>query len=170
MPRDWNQRYAEGEAADQPPEPLLVHAIANRTPGRALDLACGRGRNALYLGAQQWDVTAVDASHVALELLSQRMTEGAKIRPVLADLEANEFGIEPASWALIVDCNYLHRPLFPSIRAGIKAGGIFVGVFPMEGINPVFQMHPGELAKLFHGWKVLQYLEDSRARIIAERP
>src|SRR5687767_2178245 len=97
MSRDWNERYAAGEGADRPPEPLVIHAIRDRKPGDALDLACGLGRNALYLAAQGWSVTAVDASRVALDILSERAAEGLNVQPVLADLEAGEYAIEPAA-------------------------------------------------------------------------
>ena len=60
MARDWNDRYATGEAPDKPPEALVVKAAETRRPGKALDLACGLGRNALYLAANGWQVTAVD--------------------------------------------------------------------------------------------------------------
>ena len=51
------------------PHPLLVEAASKLTPGRALDLACGTGRNALWLAQHGWDVTAVDASPTAIETL-----------------------------------------------------------------------------------------------------
>ena len=170
MSRDWNERYATGEAGDRPPEPLVIEAIRHRRPGRALDIACGLGRNALYLAAQGWDVTAVDASRVALDLLSERAAEGLSVHPVLADLEANEFDIEPESWDLIVDCNYLQRSLFPAMQNGLVRGGLFIGVFPMERINPAFQMRAGEGKELFAGWTLLHYVEAGRTEMIAEKP
>jgi tellurite methyltransferase len=170
MPSNWNERYATGEAADRPPEPLVVRAVMGRTPGRALDLACGLGRNALYLAAQGWHVTAVDYARVALDIIAERAAEGLDVHPVLADLEAGEFPIEPDSWDLIVDCSFLHRPLFPAIRSGIRPGGLFVGVFPMSGINPAFLMAPGEGRELFGDWTLIHYEEAQRTEIIAEKP
>src|SRR5687768_13244294 len=98
MPRDWNTHYAEGEQEERPPEPLLVQAIRDRPPGRALDLACGLGRNALFLAAHGWDVTAVDASHVAIDILRERASEGPPVHAVVVDLEAGEFVIQPDAW------------------------------------------------------------------------
>lgn len=170
MPSNWDERYAAGEAADRPPEPLVIRAVAGRTPRRALDLACGLGRNALYLAAHGWQVTAVDASSVALDILRERAAEGLAVTTVQADLEAGEFLIEPNSWDLIVDCNYLQRSLFPAIRDGIVSQGVFVGVFPMQGINPAYQIHPGEAKAVFAGWTLLHYSEGSRTEIIARRP
>jgi tellurite methyltransferase len=165
----WNVRYASGNVPEKPPETLLVEAVRGRI-GSALDLACGLGRHALYLAAQGWDVTAVDCSSVALDILSERAAEGLNVHPVLADLEAGEFRIEPNSWDLIVDCCYLQRDLFPSIRDGVRSGGLFVGVFPMSGINPAYLMRPREGRELFEGWNLLHYTETDRTEIIAEKP
>jgi SAM-dependent methyltransferase len=167
--KNWNERYATGEASDRPPEPLVVQAIQSRVPGRGLDLACGLGRNALYLAAQGWDITAVDYSRVALDILSQRAAEGLSVHPILANLEAGEFTIEPNAWDLIIDTCYLQRSLFPSIRQGIKTGGIFVGVFAMSGINPAYLLKAGEAKELFEGWNLLHYEESEQTRIIAEK-
>jgi tellurite methyltransferase len=166
----WNARYASGEVVDKPPEKLVVEAVRGRKLGKALDLACGTGRHALYLAAQGWDVTAVDSSGVALDILSERAAEGLNVHPVLADLEGGKFRIEADSWDLIVDCFYLQRDLFPSIRAGLKSGGLFVGVFPMSGINPAYLMRAGEGRELFGDWKPLHYAEAERTEIIAQKP
>ena len=170
MARDWNDRYAAGEAPDKPPEALVVKAVETRRPGKALDLACGLGRNALYLAANGWEVTAVDYAAVALDTLSERAAEGLPVHIVLADLEKGEFLIEPDSWDLIVDCCYLQRSLFAPIRAGLRRGGAFVGVFPMSGINPAFLLRAGEGRELFGDWNLMHYAEGARTEIIAEKP
>jgi tellurite methyltransferase len=170
MGKSWNDRYASGEASDYPPEQLVIETVRLRTPGRALDLACGLGRHSVFLAAQGWDVVAVDSSRVALDILSERAAEGLAIHPVLADLEAEEFFIEPDAWDLIVDCCYLQRSLFPSIRDGIKIGGIFVGVFPMEGINPAYCLKPGEGRGLFNGWEFLDFREGDRTEMVVRKP
>lgn len=63
----WNRRWA-GERAQASIEPsgFLVAEVAGLPPGRALDLACGAGRNAVWLARRGWRVTAVDFSDVAL--------------------------------------------------------------------------------------------------------
>jgi SAM-dependent methyltransferase len=146
-----------------------MEAVRGRT-GRALDLASGLGRNALYLAAQGWEVTAVDSSSVALDILSERAAEGLNVHPVLADLEAGEFRIEPDAWDLIVDCCYLQRDLFSSIRDGVRRSGLFVGVFPMSGINPAYLTRAGEGRVLFGDWNLLHYAEGERMEIVAQRP
>ena len=52
----------------------------------------------------------------------------------------------------------------------MRQGGAFVGVFPMSGINPAYLMKPGEGRELFEGWTFLQYTENERTEILAEKP
>src|SRR5690349_16943193 len=117
---DWDERYRGGEHTSAEPAPVLTEAIKNRKPGRALDLACGAGRNAIYLGRSGWDVTAVDGSRVAIEILRERALElGVTIDARVVDLAASEFQIEPNAYDLICDFQFLQRDLFPAIRAGV---------------------------------------------------
>jgi SAM-dependent methyltransferase len=70
---DWNRRYAEVESVwSLTPNRFLVAEAADLRPGRALDLACGEGRNAIWLAERGWLVTAVDYSDVAIEKARQR--------------------------------------------------------------------------------------------------
>lgn len=65
---DWNERYARAELLwTAEPNRLIAAEAAGLAPGRALDLACGEGRNAVWLAEQGWEVTGVDFSDVALE-------------------------------------------------------------------------------------------------------
>src|SRR6476646_1454842 len=66
--RMWDARYAATESLwTFEPNRFLVRETEGLAPGRALDLACGEGRNALWLAARGWQVTAVDFSAVALD-------------------------------------------------------------------------------------------------------
>ncbi len=71
--QDWNQRYLDGRA-DWPPDPSqrLAEAVRHLTPGSALDLACGTGRNALHLARRGWSVTAIDFAEEALKIARER--------------------------------------------------------------------------------------------------
>ena len=63
----WERRYAEREDAPGEPNPVFVEEVEGLPPGRALDLAAGDGRHAIYLARRGWQVTAVDFSQTALE-------------------------------------------------------------------------------------------------------
>jgi tellurite methyltransferase len=172
----WDDRYRSGEMGDKPAEPLLSVAAASATVGEALDVACGSGRHAVWLAQRGWRVTAVDYSKIALRLLEDAAGD-LPIRTRRADLEEGEFEIEPDRYNLIVDTCFLYRPLFAPMRNGLLPGGVFFGVFPLEGLNSAFLIGPGELRGYFDDWEVLHYTEGRpseerrpRAEIIARRP
>lgn len=159
---EWNERYRMA-GADSAASPLLVRAVSGARPGRALDLACGAGRNAVFLASQGWMVTAVDSSDVAIEELQTRIgREHLSIKAVLADLERDEFEIPEHSFDLICDIFYLQRSLFPAIRKAVCGGGLFVGSIHMvdsdrlvKAMNRSFLLEPGELRLEFEGWQVI---------------
>ena len=180
---DWNERYSRGEHTNQEPSLFLCTAIENLKPGRALDIACGVGRHAIFLAGRGWQVTAVDSSRVGIEILSQRAAEAAErsaripacgpqasclltIDARVADLEAGEFQIESDAYDLICVLYYLQRDLFPAIRRGLKAGGTIVAAIHLNDgkedakpRNPDFLLEPGELKELFADWEITYYRE-----------
>ena len=174
---DWDRRYCEGEHARDEPHPLVTGFAAKLTPGFALDVACGAGRHAIWLAERGWQVTAVDSSRVAIEILEQRASEkGLAVNTVLADLERHEFVIEPESYELIVVCNYLQRDLFPSIRGGTRVGGIVIAIIAMVDLDPnirsmnrAYLLNPGELRAQFQGWELIHDFEGKPAGDPARR-
>lgn len=156
----WNERYRAGEQLFDAPVPLVVK-FAGAVRGRALDLACGSGRNALYLAELGWHVTAVDGSPVALEVLGARARErGLKIDTRIADLERGEFQIASDTYDLILDCYYLQRDLFATMQAGVPPGGMIISIVHLADADGTpKRAYPGELRKYFEGWKILHYRE-----------
>src|SRR5258707_8997771 len=161
--RDWNDRYRlrerPAEDLDAAPTPLVVATAAKLVRGKALDLACGTGRNALWLAEHGWEVTAVDGAQAAIEILRTRATEcGLKINAVVADLEKDEFEIEPSRWDLVAMCYYLQRNLFEPAKRGVAPGGILISIVhmtePGEGDSP-HSLRPGQLEQYFAGWEIL---------------
>jgi SAM-dependent methyltransferase len=163
----WDNRYSRGEHANDQPHPLVVRFAEQLKPGRALDVACGTGRHALYLAERGWQVTAVDSSKVAIEILLERARQrGVQVDARIADLELGEFTIEPDSYDLIVNCCYLQRDLFPAIKAGVRVGGVVIAVIAMvdddpnvKPMNPAFLLQPGEMRAEFEGWRLLHEFE-----------
>ena len=103
----WDRRYAESERVFWiEPSPFLVELAAPLPSGRALDLAAGEGRNAVWLAERGWRVTAVDFSRVGLEKAERRAREaGVEMDYVHADL----YGYEPPPRAFdLILIAYMH--------------------------------------------------------------
>ena len=86
----WNRRWTEERAQPSPaPSELLVAAVDGLAPGSALDLACGAGRNAVWLARRGWRVTAVDFSEAALRMARALASdEGVAVEWIEADAVA----------------------------------------------------------------------------------
>ncbi|MGH9680722.1 MAG: class I SAM-dependent methyltransferase, partial [Candidatus Acidiferrales bacterium] len=184
---EWNKRYRLREHAasdlESPPTPLLVETAKHLAPGKALDLACGAGRNAIWLAEHGWDVTAVDGASEAIKILRGRAAErGLKIDAIVADLEKSEYKIKPSRWDLIAICYYLQQSLFEPAERGVRPGGILISIvhIPEPGQAPTrHSLRPGELDSFFKGWEILHRFEGIPsdaphrrpvAEIVARRP
>jgi SAM-dependent methyltransferase len=174
---DWDQRYSKGEHINDEPHPVVTRFASKMVPGRALDLACGTGRHALWLAEHGWQVTAVDSSRVAIGIVKkQAQDRGVPINAICADLEHEEFLIEPESYDLIVMVNYLQRDLFASIRAGMRPGGCVIAIGAMvdpdpviQPMNPAFLLNPGELRAQFEGWELMHDFEGKPLGSVSRR-
>jgi tellurite methyltransferase len=176
---EWDERHRAGvERDDATPLPLVVETASEMKPGRALDLACGAGRNALWLAEHGWSVTAVDGSPAAIELVRTRASaRGVNVNAQVADLEKGEYAIEQSHWDLIVISYYLQRDLFGPAKRGIVPGGVLVAIALLgEGR---FSVAAGELRGYFSGWEILHDREGNPgdspehwavAEIVARRP
>lgn len=168
---DWNEHYRRGEHVNDDPHPLVKEFAAQLEPSRALDVACGAGRHSILLAERGWQVTAVDNSSVAIALLRQRANErGVAVDARVADLERGEFVIKPNTYDLIINCCYLQRDLFSSIRDGVRTGGLLIAVVALidddphvKPMNPAFLLQPGELETIFVGWDWLHHFVGKRA-------
>ena len=179
--RGWDERYRTAarpaEDFDAAPTPLLVKTARQMRPGRALDLACGTGRNALWLAQQGWRVTAVDGSQAAIATLGERASVvQLSIERHTADLEKGEFRIGRAQWDLIAMCYYLQRDLFEPAKEGLVCGGVVLAIVhitePGEAPGRT-RARPGELAEYFQDCEILHYFEglpsdEAHRRAVAE--
>jgi len=141
----WDERFERGdELHGGVPSPPLPQAIAGVTPGRALDLACGAGRNARYLAERGWSVTAIDISIEALRLV--RLP-----RIVAADLERSSIPIRDVLFDAIIIINFLHRPLFTDALRLLRPGGA-IGVAILTSGR--FSLPQNELRHSFEGCRI----------------
>ena len=128
---DWNARYAGSKLLwTAEPNRLFASEVEELEPGRALDLACGEGRNAVWLAERGWRTTAVDFSDVALAKAGQlAASRGVEVEWVLADVL--ELVVEPRTFDLVAVL-YLqlpHEQLVHALRVASDAlapGGVLV--------------------------------------------
>lgn len=106
-----------------PPSPwVTAHAAQIKAGGHVLDLACGRGRHALWLAGQGWRVTAVDRDGAALAALNGV----AGVEAALMDLEGEAWPLAGRQFDGIVVANYLWRPRLPDLLALLAPGGVLI--------------------------------------------
>ena len=128
---DWDRRYAGGDLLwTERPNRFLVAEIADLAPGRALDLACGEGRNAVWLAELGWRVTGVDFSEVAVEKAHRLAARrGVEVDWVAEDLLRYQF---PAATCDLVIMLYLQLPaaereqVIRAAAAALAPGGTFL--------------------------------------------
>ena len=130
----WDARYAKGQVWSSEPNRFFAEVVESldAPPGRAVDLACGEGRNAVWLAERGWTVTAVDFSGVGIERgRAGAAARGAEVTWVVADLASYDLGSR--AWDLVAHV-YLHWPTAerePFLRRGADAvapGGTLVVV------------------------------------------
>lgn len=98
---DWNRRYGEaGQLFGVDPNRFLVAELDGLVPGRALDLACGAGRNAVWLAERGWTVTGVDFSDVALEH-ARRLSAERRVEVEWVQADVREWTPPAAAYDLV---------------------------------------------------------------------
>lgn len=120
----WNRRYEGGAYADRPhPGDFLKANIEDLPVGKALDLACGRGRNSLFLADRGFDVEGIDVSDIALDQAQNSAEErNLKIRWVCQDLSDNP-DLPPGPYSLIIMFRFVADHLLPQLSRRLVHGG-----------------------------------------------
>lgn len=180
----WNQRYREGSHTEIDPDPLLVSAYDDYIlplqprPGRALDLAGGAGRHALWLAQRGWSVDLIDISEEALARADRlAAAPSPAVHTIRHDL-SDGLPSHLAHYDLVLNFFFLERSLLTQIPALLAAGAILVfktytdlhpslsgGKGPR---HPMHLLHRNELLRAFAGLDLLFYRETVRERGTAE--
>jgi SAM-dependent methyltransferase len=127
----WDIKYEQGLPSLTEPDPFFISAYERFVnpslpqPGKALDLAGGLGRHALWLASRSWQVTVVEISDVAIGKLRQAALE-LNVNVDLFAGDAAKYKLEPAQFDLIVLFYHLDRSLFPKIVSALKPGGLLI--------------------------------------------
>lgn len=143
--------------------------------GPIIDLACGNGRNGLFLAANGIPVVLIDWSEDRLTE-ARRLARQAGVSAQIRRLDLEKAGTDPLAdigAGGIMVFRYLHRPLIPAIRRSIRRGGILMyETFTRDQRrfgrprNPDYLLQPEELIGWFRDWEILHYFEG----IIEEPP
>lgn len=134
-------------------------------PGKALDIACGAGRNAIFLAERGWQVDAIDISPVALaQLDAEAGSKGLSILTQQADLQTTELPRD--NYDLIINIRFLERGLLPAVSQSIKPEGYLIFetfLIDQQQIghpsNPDYLLYHNELLDRFRDLRVLFYRE-----------
>ena len=180
----WNERYRSGSYEGRVhPTALLAEWAPRLRTGRALDVACGVGRNALFLAAAGHEVDAIDISGIALargrDTAAKRQLN---IRWIEADLESDpDTALPKESYDLIVWVRYVNARLMPHVLSRLSERGHLLceqHLVTTDDVvgprNPAFRLQSNELLRSAGDLHVLQYSEgpvtdpDGRAAALAQ--
>lgn len=187
---DWDARYAGADLVWSAGPNLWVRELCSPLPaGRALDVAAGEGRNALWLVEQGWSVTAADYSAVAVSrvaaIADERLDAGARER--LEAVVADATQPAPGSGLDLVLFSYLHLPAEEwgrAVAAGVEAtavgGHVLVVAHARRNLtagvggpqDPAILLDPEDVLASVAGLPVVVELAQLRARDVdgADRP
>ena len=171
----WNRYYkAEKPAFNTEPNAFLVAMVTGRTPGRALDVAMGQGRNTVWLAQQGWDVTGFDIANEAVEIAEQHATSvGVKIHTEIKSSDEFDFGEN--RWDLILLSYAGGAQLVNQVQRALKPGGILVvEAFHDDALKTMkiggSLFRTGELPHIFQGLRTVHYEEPVDKPDFAPRP
>jgi len=171
----WNERYASGAFEPFPDAPaewlvqhaaLLREAVASADEPRAIDIACGDGRNARLLAELGFAVDAVDISDVAIAALRQAAAErGLRVDARVMDLERDALPVD--AYDVVVCTRYLQRDLFAALARALRSAGLLLAeTFSRahveelgKELNPAYVLDRGELREAFAELEVIDYHE-----------
>ena len=164
----WNERFGKkGFAFGKEPNSFLKRYIHLLPKGKALDIATGEGRNAIFLAQQGFKVDAVDISEEGLKKARKLAREkGVRINTFLIDLD--QYQIEKGRYDLIANFYFLRRRLIPRMKKGLKKGGKVIfetyllehrSLGTGEPKQAKYFLKPNEPLRLFKNFRILLYRE-----------
>ena len=162
----WNERYSKRSQINPIAQVLSDNLHLLPQAGKALELACGLGGNALALARLGFETHAWDLSDIAIERLQQQAEQHQlPLQALCIDLEQQP--IPAAQFDLILVSGYLERRLCPQVAAALKPAGLLLyQTFTLEKTqpggpsSPDFLLKPGELLQLFACLEPIVYREE----------
>lgn len=164
------------------PSSLLVRFSRFLPPsGQALDLACGNGRNTLYLARQGLTATGIDRSGAALKA-GREAAAHANLKVSFVQADLTRFALPPGVFSVIICFKYRDPDWYPSIRAALRPGGLLIiETYTLEHrkyghkpLDPAHLLERHELLQAFTDWEVIFYREvwvgRGTASLVARKP
>ena len=170
----WNRRYRT-EPPPTEPTSLVAEYVDALPSGRVLDVACGGGRNAIFLAERGFEVVGVDVSEVALEHARERARAAdADVTFVHADFETFELD----AYDVVVVANYRTRERLPDLLRSLEPGGALLYEHRLRVDDEgSFRVESNELLHAALSLRVVHYEEpfgldadDATVRLVARRP
>lgn len=164
--KKWNNAYKDVDIATaEPTQVLIENSFLLSNTGDALDLACGRAGNSIYLAKQGYQVDAIDNSSIVLEQVRKYANaEQLQINCIKRDIESQ--GLTSKQYDIIIVSFFLCRELNNQIINALKPDGLlFYQTWSQLQCdktgpnNPQFRLKPGELLRLFSTLKPVVYHE-----------
>ena len=174
---EWDRRYQTGEYRPRTrPSPFLEQWLDRLPTGRALDVACGTGRNALRLAEAGYRVDAVDISRAAIEKARiEGERRGITVAWQVVDLD--DARLEAAAYDVITVIRYVNRKLWPRLIGALFPNGWLLIEHHLRTTadvggpsSPEFRLAPQELLHAFDGLRILHYEEVLETAQGEERP
>lgn len=149
----WDSKYLQ-DIGNLTPSKLLEEFIDQAPLGKALDIACGNGRNSIFLKERGFTVDAIDISTVATQKLSEQNL-GINVKC----MDIDSLTLPENSYDAIINIRFLERRLFPIIEKGLKPGGLLLFESFAGGKNEKFCLTPNELLHAFPTLHIIYYKE-----------
>ncbi|WP_411968978.1 class I SAM-dependent methyltransferase [Haloferax sp. YSSS75] len=170
----WDERFSEGEYPTDPdPSPVLQAYVDTFPEGRALDVAAGTGRNALFLAAEGYDVDALDQSWAGLDIIEERADEtnvSERVETILAD--ATEYDFPEETYDVITISFFRTLDQLGNIKAALKPGGVLFYQHHLQSSPPAtvgpstnrYRFQSNELLRSCLDLTILYYEESTEER------
>jgi SAM-dependent methyltransferase len=122
----WNDWLANGRGFNKKPNQLLVDSVKGLKPGKALDIATGQGRNAVFLATQGWKTTGIDISDAGLKIAAESATkQKVKLETVNADMDKYDYGKNKWDLVTLIYAG-AHPEMLDRFKTSLRKGGLFV--------------------------------------------
>ncbi|MCH9699595.1 MAG: methyltransferase domain-containing protein [Gammaproteobacteria bacterium] len=159
------QRHADRQVSAQPAHVLTEFSYLLPETGKSLDLACGRGGNALFLAEKGFDSHAWDISRIVLDQLNTQ-AEQLQLNVSTRCIDIESAQLPSTCFDVIVVSYFLNRSICEQIASMLKSGGLlFYQTFTVDNQgqgpgNPDYLLERNELLVLFRQLQLIAYQED----------